>query len=360
MTSSPAHGSAVARAPRLLDSADWPGQIARALRGEGVAVHYQPIVDLKRAVVVGYEALLRFPGHPVSSPAAWLDAAHGLGFGGDLEALALRLAFAARPLLPDGAFLSVNVLPDVLDHPAVREVLEAQAPLSGVVVELTEHNRIDCYEALRPELDRLREAGAVIAVDDTGAGYAGLQHLIGIRPDVIKLDRALIAGIDRDRPRRSLVDMICQFASRFDSWILAEGVETPEELATLVELGVPLAQGFHLGRPAPSWQCLAPHVEAELRANRTTSAAGTLRTLLEPAGRTYDAGLIRASRTSVLPVHVDSDIAESVMRAMARPLADRFEPLLCTDDDGRIVGIVRIERAVQHLAAEAAPPAADD
>jgi EAL domain-containing protein (putative c-di-GMP-specific phosphodiesterase class I) len=357
MTSSPIHDATVARAPRVLDTTDWPAEIRRVLRGEGVAIHYQPIVDLKRAVVVGYEALLRFPGHAVSSPATWLDAAHGYGCGGELEALALRLAFEDRPNLPDGTFLSVNVLPGVLDHPAVREVLGAQGPLTGVVVELTEHNRIECYEALRPELDRLREAGAVIAVDDTGAGYAGLQHLIGVRPDVIKLDRALIAGIDRDRPRRSLVDMITQFAARFDAWILAEGVENSQELATLVELGVPLAQGFHLGRPVPGWQTLDANVETALRANQASSSGSSLRMLLEPAGTRSRADVIRASRAFVLPVHVDSDIAESVMRAMARPAADRFEPLVCTDDDGHFVGIVRIERAVQYLAAEAVPVA---
>lgn len=353
MTPSPAPDPAVARVAQLPTTTDWPAELERVLGGDGVEVHYQPIVDLKRTVVVGHEALLRFPGHQVSSPATWLDAAHGLGYGGELEALALRLAFEDRPHVPDGQFLSVNVLPGMLDHPAVREVLDGQGSLAGVVVELTEHTRIECYEALQPQLERLRSAGAVVAVDDTGAGYAGLQHLIGVRPDVIKLDRALIAGIDRDRPRRTLVDMICTFASRFDSWILAEGVETPEELATLVRIGVPLAQGFHLARPAPAWQSLDDEVAAELHSSHRRPAGPSLRMLLEPLSAA--ARLAAPSREQVLPVHADSDIAESVMRAMARPVDDRFEPLLCTDDDGSLVGMVRIERAVEFLAADALP-----
>ena len=87
----------------------------------------------------------------------------------------------------------------------------------------------------------------MIAVDDTGAGYAGLHHLISVRPEIIKLDRTLVAGIDTDRPRRALVEMFGSFANRFDAWVLAEGVETAAELATLRRIGVPLAQGFLLG-----------------------------------------------------------------------------------------------------------------
>ena len=353
MTSSPAPDSAVATVASMPDTTDWPAELERVLRGEGVEIHYQPIVDLKRAGVVGHEALLRFPGHRIGSPAVWLDAAHDLGYGAELEALALRLAFEDRPHLPEGAFLSVNVLPGVLDHPEVRAVLEGQDSHAGVVVELTEHTRIECYEALQPQLERLRSAGAIVAVDDTGAGYAGLQHLIGVRPDVIKLDRALIAGIDRDRPRRTLVDMICTFADRFDSWILAEGVETSEELATLVGIGVPLAQGFHLARPAPAWQALRDEVVAELQSCHRRPVGTSLRMLLEPVSPAVRPAA--PSREAVLPVHADSDIAETLMRAMARRVEDRFEPLLCTDDDGSLVGMVRIERAVEFLAAAAVP-----
>lgn len=337
-------------------SAYWSAEVARALTGDGVEIHYQPIIDLTRAVVVGHEALLRFPGHPVGSPATWLEAAHGLGRGAELEALALRLAFQDRPHLPDGGFLAVNLLPGVLDHPAVREVLEGEGSLSGVVVELTEHTRVQCYDALQPHLDRLRSAGAVIAVDDTGAGYAGLQHLIGIRPDVIKLDRALVAGVDRDRTRRMLVGMISTFAARFAAWTVAEGVETPAELATLVSLGVPLAQGYHLARPARGWQTLGTAVTAELRGCHRRPTGPSLRMLLEPVPAGSAAARRSAPpRQTMLPVHVDAGIAETVIRAMARPAEERFEPLLCTDDGGRLVGMVRIERAVELLAADAVP-----
>ncbi len=281
--------------PRLhTRSAPAATGLARALpavlAGDGLTTHFQPIVDLQRRTVVGHEALLRFPGETVSSPAAWIEAAHLHGCGAELEAAALRSALAARSRLPAGAFLSVNVAPAVLSHPAVREAFRDPAGLTGVVVELTEHSKVDHYGSLAPELDRLRAAGAVIAVDDTGAGYAGMQHLLSIRPEMIKLDRTLIAGIDRDRPQQALVEMFRAFANRFDAWVVAEGVETPAELATLRRLGVPLAQGFLLARPACDWQELSAEAEVHLRALATEPAGPTLRLLVEPAAASARAG----------------------------------------------------------------------
>ena len=102
-----------------------------------------------------------------------------------------------------------------------------------MVIELTEHERIDSYAALEPALDRLRAAGALLAIDDAGAGYAGLQHVLSLRPDIIKLDRALVEGLDRDEAKRTLVEMIGTLAGRLDAWLLAEGIETGEELDVL-------------------------------------------------------------------------------------------------------------------------------
>ena len=338
--------------PRLhTRSAPAATGLARALpavlAGDGLTTHFQPIVDLQRRTVVGHEALLRFPGHTVSSPAAWIEAAHLHGCGAELEAAALRSALAARSDLPAGAFLSVNVAPAVLSHPAVREAFRHPAGLTGVVVELTEHSKVDHYGSLAPELDRLRAAGAVIAVDDTGAGYAGMQHLLSIRPEMIKLDRTLIAGIDRDRPQQALVEMFRAFANRFDAWVVAEGVETPAELATLRRLGVPLAQGFLLARPARDWQELSADAEAHLRALATEPAGPTLRLLVEPA-----AGLCpsRAEEPTSLRLHIDTGLAEAAHRALNREEPRRFDPLLCTDSTGAYVGMVRMERVVEQLA----------
>src|SRR4051794_22711236 len=167
---------------------DWPAMLTRALRGEGVSTHFQPIVDLAGGHVVGFEALTRFNGYPVSDPHQWFEAARLQGRGARLEALALRRALDQRSALPANTFLAVNVAPDVLDRPEVRQVWNSERDLDGVVVELTEHARIDSYVSLEPALNRLRASGALIAIDDAGAGYAGLQHLIGLRPHIIKLD----------------------------------------------------------------------------------------------------------------------------------------------------------------------------
>lgn len=326
---------------------DWGRALARALRGDGVASHFQPIVDLGRGAVAGHEALLRFPGHPVSSPARWLEVAHDHGCGAELEAVALRSALAAAPVRPRGTFLSVNIAPGVLTHRAVQDAFLDQPSLAGVVVELTEHSRVAHYGRLADELDRLRALGAVIAVDDTGAGYAGLQHLVSIRPEIIKLDRTLVAGIDQDRPRRALVEMFGSFANRFDAWVLAEGVETAGELVTLRRLGIPLAQGYLLARPAAAWQQLSAEATAVLGELGQQPSGPTLRLLLEPV----------ATAMTGLRVDVDSALSAAAHRALHRDVARRFDPLLCTDATGAVVGQVRMERLVEQLAVLGSAPA---
>ena len=329
---------------------DWTRALARALRGEGLTSHFQAIVDLQHGHVAGHEALLRFPDHAISSPLLWLEAAHAHGCGAELEAVALRSALAARAHLPRDTFLSVNVAPEVLAHRAVQEAFLDQPTLTGVVVELTEHTRVEHYGLLAAELERLREAGAVIAVDDTGAGYAGLQQLLSVRPEIIKLDRALVAGIDRDRAQGALVEMFSAFAHRFDARVLAEGVETADELATLRRLGVPLAQGYLLARPAPEWQGVSAEAGAQLRALADQPAGHTLRHLVEPAGSLRAATAGVADGPEALRVHVDTGIAEAAHRALNRDAAHRFDPLLCTDSAGAFVGVVRMERVVDQLA----------
>lgn len=331
---------------------DWTRALARALRGDGVTSHFQAIVNLQDAAVVGHEALMRFPGHAIVSPAAWLEAAHAHGCGAELEAVALRCALASRDRLPAGAFLSVNVTPAVLSHPAVREAFLGEGSLNGVVVEVTEHARVEHYGVLASELDRLRSAGATIAVDDTGAGYAGLQHLLSIRPEMIKLDRTLIAGIDQDRPQRALVEMLRSFASRFGAWVVAEGVETAGELATLRRLGVPLAQGYLLGRPGPGWQALSEEAGARLGELASLTTGPTLRLLVEPAvGVRHGRSLAR----DPLELHVDTGLAEAAHRAMGRDEDQRFDPLFCIDSTGARVGMVRMEQLVEQLAVLAHP-----
>jgi len=119
------------------------------------------------------------------------------------------------------------------------------------VLELTEHHRIDSYDSVLGAIEGLRRHGVRLAVDDAGAGYAGLHHILRLRPEILKLDMALTRGIDADPARRALATALVHFAAEIDSMIVAEGVETTEELDTLTSLGVQWAQGYLLGRPTP-------------------------------------------------------------------------------------------------------------
>ncbi|NMO53269.1 EAL domain-containing protein [Actinoplanes sp. TBRC 11911] len=349
-----------------------------AIDGAGVSAVYQPIVDLARGVVVGYEALTRFEGYPVSNPELWFGAAGRHGRGADLQATALRKALAERGGLPRNCFLTVNVGPEVLDHPAIRKVWADEGDLRGLVVELTEHFAVDDYTALEPDLNRLRAAGALIAVDDAGSGYAGLTHLLTLRPSMIKLDRALVQDVDQDEAKRALVEMVGTFAGRIDAWLLAEGIERAGELEALAALQVPLAQGYHLSRPAGPWAPItdeAGHLLTMQSVNRDRSG---LRPLLERSATVTDVGDAYAAfadptvdlvvlcddyqrpiaaiddRTSPIPlvipdmkVNVGTRPADAAARAVTRP--DWTRPLLCTDDNGRYVGVVRMPRLIQAI-----------
>src|SRR6476646_849633 len=208
---------------------------------------FQPIVDLAGATVAGYEALARFPGS--AGPDVWFAAAAEAGIAAELEALAVHKALAAVPNLPPDTFLTVNVSPHLLGSRPVQDALAVRPELHRVVVELTEHTPVHDLGALRRQCDELRTRGALIALDDAGSGYSGLQQLAALRPQVVKLDRALVSDADTDPVRVALAEMLGEFAGRIDAWLLAEGIETAAELAAFAQLGVPLAQGWLLGRP---------------------------------------------------------------------------------------------------------------
>jgi EAL domain-containing protein (putative c-di-GMP-specific phosphodiesterase class I) len=216
--------------------------------GLAIDTHLQPIVDLRLGEAAGYEALARFwDGTP---PDEVFARARTAGVGAELEAAAVRSALSRRGDLPSGTFLSINLSPDMVETPPVRAALEEFGGLDGIVLELTEQVPIDALVDLESSLDRLRERGALIAVDDVGAGYAGLQHLVRLRPELIKLDRDLIRGLDVDPTRVALVDALGAFARRIGSRLIAEGVETPAQLDVLRTIDVPYAQGYLWGRPA--------------------------------------------------------------------------------------------------------------
>jgi EAL domain-containing protein (putative c-di-GMP-specific phosphodiesterase class I) len=331
---------------------DWPSLLIAACAGEGLRAVYQPIVDLARGVTVGYEALARFDASITAGPDRWFAAARTHGCPAELEAGALRAALAARADLPVNCFLTLNVSPDLLGEEPIRSVWAEQGDLRGLVIELTEQAPIESYAALEDDLARLRAAGALIAVDDAGAGYAGLRHLLALRPSIIKLDRALVEDVDRDSAKLALIEMIGTFAGRVDAWLLAEGVERADELDVLASLGVPLAQGYHLARPAAPWAQLASDTALRLRSRNRAGAARTVRDVLVSAtggdglppvatdgeGRPSDDGLC---------VHLDTPIADALLRAITRVPERRYDPLRCTDGAGRLLGLAPVDRLIR-------------
>jgi EAL domain-containing protein (putative c-di-GMP-specific phosphodiesterase class I)/DNA-binding NarL/FixJ family response regulator len=220
----------------------------QALDGGALRMVFQPVLDVQRGAVVGVEALARFPVEPYRPPNEWFDDARRAGLGDRLELAAVRAALRQLDALPPDVFLAVNLSPECVLSRNMTEVFDA---VDGrrVVLELTEHTRVQDYGQLLARLDELRLQGVRIAVDDTGAGYAGLQHILELLPDVLKLDLQLIRGIDADPIRRALTTALLNFANELGASVIAEGIETPEELATLQSLGVGWGQGYLFARP---------------------------------------------------------------------------------------------------------------
>jgi PAS domain S-box-containing protein len=222
---------------------------AEVIRQDSIRVALQPIISLITGEWVGAEALARFPDD--RSPDVWFKEAHEAGMGIELELAAARAAVAALEHLPSRATLSVNASPLlVLDARFADMLHDAGAPLDRVVVEITEHTEVAHYDALRAALRPLRESGLQVAVDDAGAGYASFNHVLRLRPDIIKLDRCLLADIDTDQACRTLVTAIVLLALDLGASVTAEGVETRAELDSVTDLGVDHAQGFVLADPS--------------------------------------------------------------------------------------------------------------
>ena len=176
----------------------------------------QPIVDLQRGIVTGYEVLSRFQLEPRTSPDRVFAEANRQGLGPELEATVVARALELALHKPPNCFLTFNVDPGHLSTPELGRVL-ADRELSGVVVELTEHRVIEDLAPLVRQLSALRERGAMIAVDDAGSGYSGLRQLLELRPQLVKLDRDLVTNVHEDAAKYALIQMLGELAGRLDS-----------------------------------------------------------------------------------------------------------------------------------------------
>ncbi len=225
-------------------------RIEKVMTLGGPRMLFQPVVDLRDGRTIGYEALARFDDEPIRGPNHWFAEAEEVGLGRELEVQAAQTALSHLPRLASDQLLGINLSPATI-LADWRAGLGSDVPWERVVVELTEHVVIEDYQAIQRALESFRELGAMLSVDDTGAGFASLRHILDLAPDYVKLDISLCRGIDRDPARRALASALVAFTLETNSVLVAEGVEEPEERATLKELGVNFAQGYLLGRPAP-------------------------------------------------------------------------------------------------------------
>jgi EAL domain-containing protein (putative c-di-GMP-specific phosphodiesterase class I) len=358
----------------------------------------QPLVDLQRGTVVGYELLSRFAlDRPVPVPPDRVfAAAERQDQGAALEAMVLGRAIAVAAKRPANCFVTVNVDPAHLEHPAVRAAF-GESSLAGIVVELTEHRPFSALSGLRQTVERLRAQGALIALDDAGAGHAGLREMVELKPELIKLDRALIMGLHESEAKRTMVQMVGELANRLDAWLLAEGVEEESEADALMKLGVPLGQGYFFGRPGPLWSPLTPAAEITLSGRTNAGAPSQARLPLAlaelltpchvvsvvgmPVGAPLptssrfvvavdehrapavlqmveERGIVRRERHQLMRIKREMSVVEVTRRMIAREPERRWDPLVFVDDLGRFLGIVTCERLVCALADAQATSAA--
>ena len=229
------------------DTAGLEATFARGLRSLWMA--FQPIVRASDGQLFGYEALLRTEEAAFPGPAAFIEAAERLGrtpeLGRSVRGAVARTRFSGGPTT-----VFVNLHPrdlndDTLYDPAAP--LSTEAP--RIVLELTEREALDGAGNVRDQIARLRQLGFRIAVDDLGAGYAGLSSFALLGPEIVKLDMALVRGVDREPVKRRLIESITTLCKDMGVLVVAEGIETPAEREAISGLGCDLLQGFLIGRP---------------------------------------------------------------------------------------------------------------
>jgi EAL domain-containing protein (putative c-di-GMP-specific phosphodiesterase class I)/DNA-binding NarL/FixJ family response regulator len=214
----------------------------------GPNIVFQPIVELATGTTVGVEALSRFGSEPKRTPDRWFADAASVGLGMQLEVAAIHSALRHLDELDSTWIMALNVSPTTILTSEFRTVLSG-IPLNRISLEITEHHAVDDYATLSAVTGELRAKGALLAIDDAGAGYASLRHILKLRPDVIKLDIALTRDVDTDPIKRALAASLETFAQDIGAAITAEGIETGSELATLSKLGINYGQGYYIAHP---------------------------------------------------------------------------------------------------------------
>ena len=247
--------------------------VNRVLADEALEVAFQPVVHLASRRIVGVEALARFSAEPSTSPDVWFARAERVGRGLELELLAVRTALETGRALPEHLNIAVNVSPAMMMSPTLLPaLLSSPIPPDRIIIEITEHARVDDYPALLVARAALRRVGIRVAIDDAGSGYSTFRHIVTLAPDIIKIDRTLIQGIDHDDACRAMVGSLVLYALQSGALVVGEGVETVAELDSLARLGVDAVQGYLLGRPTLRAADWASWTDTEVSSLRGLSA----------------------------------------------------------------------------------------
>lgn len=237
---------------------------------------FQPVYRLDDGRLRAVEALTRFDTELREPPDVWFDLARQSGREVELDLAAITAAIlAADAVLPDDVDLTLNCSPATICDDRLVSLLD-RCPSRGIILEITEHAMVDDYRELEQALPALRARGISLAVDDTGAGFASLRHILRLSPEIIKLDISLTQGVRRDPVQRTLAQCLVRFASRTGSELFAEGIEDPADLAEWRELGADAAQGYLLGRPgALPYADVSPVIVAALEQVRSAERLRT-------------------------------------------------------------------------------------
>ncbi|NUU33068.1 EAL domain-containing protein [Arthrobacter sp. C9C5] len=225
-------------------------RIEAVLQGRMLVTAFQPISDLSSRGVVGVQALTRFLSDGRDEAAGWFAEARDQDLESDLEFAAMESALTAARLLPDHLYVALKLSAATCLDPLLPGVLEESAIAPGrLVLELTEAMTREQPAALVKALAPLRRSGVRLGIDHAGSYFTSIRHIRELEPDIIKLDRTLVAGIDTDPLRSSLAEAMIGFARHIDAVVTAEGIETPEELSAVTGLGATAGQGYLLGAP---------------------------------------------------------------------------------------------------------------
>jgi EAL domain-containing protein (putative c-di-GMP-specific phosphodiesterase class I)/ActR/RegA family two-component response regulator len=232
------------------DRASLEASFERAL--ESLWMAFQPILRVSSRELYGYEALLRSKEPSLPHPGAVLDAAERLGRLQELGRTIRERAVAAFEASPPDWCLFLNLHPGDLLDPELYELFDGKAEVAQrCVLEVTERASLDRIPDARERVASLRRAGCRIAIDDLGAGYAGLSSFVQLEPDLVKLDMSLVRDADKSAVKRRLIRSLTSVCQDMGMLVVAEGIETAEERDVVIDLGCELLQGYRIGRPSP-------------------------------------------------------------------------------------------------------------